>query len=108
MPGFSRAALLVAALALAACDAMPRLDPPPVAEITIAADGGFLLDGRPADSERLDRELTRRAAEARSEKLGRTRLQVRIVTAPRTDFGQVLALQERCLGLGINQIEMAR
>lgn len=102
------AALLAVALMLSSCEGMPRLDPPPVAEIHVAADGGFILDGRPVDSDHLDRELTRRAGEARSEKLGRTRLQVRITTAPNTDYSRVTGLQERCLGLGISQIEVAR
>lgn len=108
MAGFHRVALLAAALVLTACDGMPRLDPPPLAEIALAVDGGFLLDGRPLDSDRLDRELMRRASEARSEKTGRTRLQVRITTAPNTDYSRVTSLQERCLGLGISQIEVAR
>lgn len=108
MTGLLRAALLAAALAITACDEMPRLDPPPVAEVAIGVDGGFRLDGRPMDGDHLDRELTRLAADARSEKLGRTRLQVRITTAPGTPYSRVLDLQERCLGLGISQIEVAR
>ena len=103
-----RAALLAVALAVSSCEDMPRLEPPPVAEIHLAADGGFRLDGRPIDGDHLDRELSRRASEARSEKLGRTRLHVRITTAPHTDYSRVSGLQERCLGLGISQIEVAR
>ena len=67
-----------------------------------------LLDGRPIAADRLDRELTRRANEAMNEQLGRTRLQIRLRFAPNIDYQRVLALQERCLSLGIAQVEVQR
>ena len=93
---------------VAGCLNDERPDPPPVAEIRIGADGGYLLDARPVTPERLDRELTRRAAEERNEKLGRTRLQVKVSFAPGTAYDRVQALVERCQGLGIVQVEVQR
>lgn len=103
-----RAGVLACVLLAAACDDIPRLEPPPIAEVALAADGSMRLDGRPIDGQKLDRELARRAADARSEKLGRTRLQVHITTAPGTDYARVLDLQERCQEMGISQVEVAR
>jgi biopolymer transport protein ExbD len=103
--------LLLAAVLLmsAGCDDLDtRPDPIPVAEVEVTADGGFLLDGRPVTSERLDRELKRRAADAPNEKLGRTRLQVRIVRAPGVDYDRVQDLQERCQAMGISNVEIPR
>lgn len=103
-----RALLIPAAmLCLAGCEDMKR-DPPPVADIEVAADGGLRLDGRPMRPDQLDRELQRRAGEAPNEKLGRTRLQVRIRHAPGSSYDRVLELQERCQALGISNVEVAR
>lgn len=98
---------LAALLALAGCEDMKR-DPPPIADVDITVDGGYRLDGRPMTPDQLDRELSRRAADAPNEKLGRTRLQVRVRHAPGTPYERVLELQERCQGLGISQVEVAR
>ncbi len=99
--------VLAGLLALSGCEDM-RPDPPPIAEIELAADGGCLLDGRQMASEAVDRELRRRAADAPNEKLGRTRLQVRIRSLPGVDYARVLELQERCQALGISNVEIAR
>jgi len=100
--------IAVALLAAAGCDDT-RPDPaPPTAEITLAANGGYLLDGRPVSPDRLNRELSRRAAEAPNEKLGRTRLHVIIRQAPGIEYQRVLDLQERCQSLGISQVEVPR
>lgn len=100
------AALVLVLLAAGGCNDL-RPDPPPIAEIEIAADGSHRLDGRLMPIDRLERELSRRAAEAQNEKLGRTRLQVRIrsVEAP---YERVLELQERCQRLGISHVEVPR
>lgn len=100
--------LLASILVLAGCEDGTRPDPDPVAEIAIADDGGFRLDGRAIAPDRLDRELSRRAADATGPKLGRTSLRVRISFAPGTDYQRVLALQERCQALGIVQVEIQR
>jgi biopolymer transport protein ExbD len=103
-----RPALVLAVLLCAAgCEDMKR-DPPPIAEVEIAADGGFRLDGRPMNPDQLDRELSRRAADAPNEKLGRTRLQVRLRHAPGTPYERVLDMQERCQSLGISNVEVVR
>lgn len=99
--------VLAVLLCVAGCEDMLR-DPPPIAEVEIAADGGFRLDGRPMTPDQLDRELSRRAADAPNEKLGRTRLQVRLRHAPGTPYDRVLDLQERCQSLGISNVEVAR
>lgn len=101
------AMVLAVLLGTAACEDMKR-DPPPVAEVTITADGGFRLDGRPIAPDKLDGELSRRAADAPNEKLGRTRLQVRVSHAPGTPYERVLDVQERCQALGISQVEVVR
>lgn len=100
--------LALALLAGTGCDDKTRPDPDPVAEVAITADGGYRIDGRPITPERLDRELTRRASEAKNPTLGRTRLLVHITFAPGTDYQRVLALQERCQALGIVQVEVQR
>jgi len=100
-------AFLAVLLLAGGCDGV-RADPPPVAEVALTADGGYVLDGRPVTPEQLDRALSRRAAEAPNEKLGRTRLQVVIHHAPGVAYERVLALQERCQGLGISQVEVPR
>lgn len=103
-----RAMLILAAmLCLAGCEDMKR-DPPPIAEVDIAVDGAVRLDGRPMRPDQLDRELSRRAADAPNEKLGRTRLQVRIRHAPGTPYDRVLDLQERCQAMGISNVEVVR
>lgn len=103
-----RPALVLAVLLCAAgCEDMKR-DPPPVCEVEITADGGFRLDGRPMTAEQLDRELSRQAADAPNEKLGRTRLQVRLRHAPETPYERVLDVQERCQALGISNVEVLR
>ena len=94
-------------LCVVGCEDMKR-DPPPIAEVEIAADGGFRLDGRPMTPDQLDRELSRRAADAPNEKLGRTRLQVRLRHAPGTPYDRVLDMQERCQSLGIPNVEVVR
>jgi biopolymer transport protein ExbD len=94
-------------LCMAGCEDLKR-DPPPIAEVEITADGGLRLDGRPILSDKLDDELRRRALDAPNEKLGRTRLQVRIRHAPGADYERVLNLQERCQNLGISQVEVLR
>ncbi len=99
---------LLAALLLAGCGEAPRPDPPPIAEVTIAADGSYRLDGRPVTPDRLDIELQQRAGDAPNEKLGRTRLQVRIRLAPGADYAAAYELQSRCQELGIAQTEVAR
>ncbi len=103
-----RLLLAAALLVVAGCDADTRPDPPPIADIEITADGGYLLDGRVIGSDRLDRELHRRASDAPNEKLGRTRLQIRILRAPGVSYDRVLELQERCQSLGISNIEIPR
>lgn len=100
-------AFLAVLLLAGGCDDL-RTDPPPVAEIELAADGSYLLDGRPVTSDQLDRALRKQAAEAPNAKLGRTRLQVVIRHAPGIPYDRVLALQERCQGLGISQVEVPR
>ena len=82
--------------------------PTPTAEILITADGGLRLDERPVTADKLDRELSRRAADAPNEKLGRTRLHVVIRRAPGIPYDRVLELQERCQALGISQVEVPR
>lgn len=107
MRGIAGAALLVA-LALAGCEDGTRPDPDPVAEVMLTADGGFRIDGRTIASDRLERELSRRAADAKGDKLGRTSLVVHLTFAPGVDYQRVLALQERCQALGIVQVEVQR
>ncbi|HAT09286.1 MAG TPA: hypothetical protein DCS97_01515 [Planctomycetes bacterium] len=99
--------VLAGLLALSGCEDM-RAEPPPIAEIELSADGGCRLDGRLMASAALDRELSRQAADAPNEKLGRTRLQVRIRSLPGVDYARVLELQERCQALGISNVEIAR
>ena len=101
------AMILAVLLCMVGCEDMKR-DPPPIAEVEIAADGGLRLDGRPILPDKLDGELSRRAADAPNEKLGRTRLQVRIRHAPGTAYERVLGLQERCQALGISVVEVVR
>ncbi len=101
-------ALLTALLLAGGCDLDTRPEPPAVAEIDLAADGRCLLDGRVVTPEQLDRALTRQAAEAPNEKLGRTRLRVIIRHAPGVAYERVLTVQERCQSLGISQVEVAR
>ncbi len=104
-----RLLVIAALLVLAGCEDMDtRVEPIPVAEVELTADGGFLLDSRPVTSERLDRELKRRAADAPNEKLGRTRLQVRVIRAPGVEYDRVLEVQERCQALGISNVEIPR
>lgn len=100
-------AALAGLLLLAGCDDL-RPDPPPVAEVVIQADGALRLDGRTVEYDALDRELTRRAADAPNPKLSRTRLHVRVRPAPGVPYERALELQERCLGLGISNVEIAR
>lgn len=103
-----RPALVLAVLLCAAgCEDMKR-DPPPVAEVEITADGGYRLDSRPMAADKLDAELSRRAADAPNEKLGRTRLQVRIRQLPDAPYDRVLELQERCQAMGISNVEVMR
>ena len=102
-----RSGVVVCCLVLAGCGIPDRPDPPPIAEVTITADGSYQLDGRPVSPERLDRELLRRAADAPNEKLGRTRLQVHIVHAPGM-WDRAQALVVHCQELGISQTEVQR
>lgn len=99
--------VLAVLLCVVGCEDMKR-DPPPIVEVEIAADGGFRLDGRPMTPDQLDRELSRKAADAPNEKLGRTRLQVRLRHAPGTPYERVLDMQERCQSLGIPNVEVVR
>lgn len=99
--------ILAALLCMAGCEDMKR-DPPPVVEVEITADGGLRLDGRAMTAEQLDSELSRQAADAPNEKLGRTRLQVRLRHAPGTSYERVLDVQERCQALGISNVEVLR
>jgi biopolymer transport protein ExbD len=102
-------AFLAALLLAGGCDEFDtRPDPPAVAEIELTVDGGYRLDGRVVTEEQLDRGLSRRVADAPNEKLGRTRLQVVIRHAPGINYERVLAVQERCQGLGISKIEVSR
>ncbi len=105
-----RGAVLLALL-LAGCggDWDTRPDPPPPsAEVTLTADGGYRLDGRTVTSDALDRELRKRAADAPNEKLNRTRLHVVIMHAPGVSYDRVMEMQERCQRLGISQVEVPR
>ena len=104
-----RGVVLCAVLLLAAgCDDSRSDPPPPTAEVELTADGGYRLDGRTVTSDKLDRELTRRAADAPNPKLGRTMLHVVIRHAPGIPYERVMELQERCQGLGISQVEVPR
>ena len=105
-----RCALLLAGLLFAAagCDDTRPDPPPPSADVELTADGGYRLDGRVVTSAQLDRELTRRAADAPNEKLGRTRLHVVIRHAIGVEYERVRELQERCQRLGISQVEVPR
>ena len=107
MRGVVLFAVLLSAGCNSAWDTRPE-PPPPSVEITLAADGGYRLDGRPIGSDALDRELRKRAADAPNEKLGRTRLHVVIRHAPGVSYDQVVELQERCQRLGISQVEVPR
>ncbi len=100
--------LALALLLAAGGEDATRPDPDPVAEVAFTADGGLRIDGRPITTERLDRELSRRAADATKPRLGRTSLVVHITFAPGTDYQRILALQERCQALGIVQVEVQR
>ncbi len=103
-----RAAFILAGLLLAAGCEDTRTPPPPTAEVELAADGGYRLNGRPVGSDKLDRELARQAADAPNEKLGRTLLHVVIRFETGVPYERVLELQERCQRLGISQVEVPR
>lgn len=111
MRGVAPLFLLAAVLLTTGCN--PDFDtrpdpPPPSAEVTLTADGGYRLDGRVVTSEALDRELRKRAADAPNEKLSRTRLHVVVLHAPGVSYDRVMEMQERCQRLGISQVEVPR
>jgi biopolymer transport protein ExbD len=100
-------ALLAGVLLAAGCSDLPQRDPPPSALLEIAADGGFRLDGRPIAADRLDATLRRMADEAKDPVLQRSRLRLGIRAAPGTPWDRVTELQDRCIGLGIVNVETA-
>ncbi len=95
-------------LVVAGCMDSDERKPVPIVTVEVLREPeAYRYNGQRVSKKQLDEELRLLAEQHARERMGSARVIVRLRTEPGADYTRTTALQDQCIGLGLNKLETA-